>query len=135
MTAPRWLAPDPARLAEAGAARLVDLGVARRTADLMVRIARALADRRLWLEPGSDVAAAHRTLLAIDGVGERLATRIVAHALHWPDAFDATDRRLQRATGVASADALRARAERWRPWRGYAALHLLLGAPPTRGSR
>jgi AraC family transcriptional regulator, regulatory protein of adaptative response / DNA-3-methyladenine glycosylase II len=129
MTAPRWLAPDAARVAEAGASRLADLGVPRRTAEQLARIARALAERHLWLEPGSDVAAAHRALLAIDGVGERLATRIVAHALHWPDAFDATDRRLQRAAGVRNADALHARAERWRPWRGYAALHLLLGGP------
>jgi AraC family transcriptional regulator of adaptative response / DNA-3-methyladenine glycosylase II len=129
MTAPRWLAPDAARVAEAGASRLADLGVPRRTAEQLERIARALAERQLWLEPGSDVAAAHRALLAIDGVGERLATRIVAHALHWPDVFDATDRRLQRAAGVRNADALHARAERWRPWRGYAALHLLLGGP------
>jgi AraC family transcriptional regulator of adaptative response / DNA-3-methyladenine glycosylase II len=55
----------------------------------------------------------------------------VAHALHWPDAFDACDRRLQQAAGVADADALRERAERRRPRRGYAALHLLLGFPVT----
>jgi AraC family transcriptional regulator of adaptative response / DNA-3-methyladenine glycosylase II len=121
------LAPDPARVAEAGVAALVEAGLAQRPAETLARIARALAERRLWLEPGSDVAAAHRALVAIDGVGERLATRIVAHALHWPDAFDATDRRLQLAAGAADADEFRLRAERWRPWRGYAALHLLLG--------
>jgi 3-methyladenine DNA glycosylase/8-oxoguanine DNA glycosylase len=38
-----------------------------------------------------------------------------------PDAFDASDRRLQRAAGVASAKALLALAEQWRPWRAYAA--------------
>ena len=124
-----WLAPDAGRVADAGMATLVEAGLARRTAETLARIALALAERRLWLEPGSDVAAAHRALVAIDGVGERLATRIVAHALHWPDAFDAADRRLQHAAGAADANALRLQAERWRPWRGYAALHLLLGAP------
>lgn len=43
-----------------------------------------------------------------------------------PDAFVATDRRLQRAARVTSAKALLALAERWRPWRAYAALHLQL---------
>src|SRR5439155_1115582 len=38
-----------------------------------------------------------------------------------PDAFDATDRVLQRTAGVTSAQALLTRAECWRPWRAYAA--------------
>ena len=136
LTAPGWLAPEAARVADAGAATLTALGLPRRTAEILARIARALAERTLWLEPGSDVAAAHRALVAIDGVGERLATRIVAHALHWPDALDVADRRLQRAAGMVDAAKLRSRAERWRPWRGYAALHLLLGAPaPVPGSQ
>ncbi len=103
------------------------LGVPHRSAEVLVSLARALAGARLWLEPGSDVAAAHRALLRIDGVGERLATRIVMHALHWPDAFDPSDRAIQRAAGAASPAELRQRAERWRPWRAYAALHLRLG--------
>jgi AraC family transcriptional regulator, regulatory protein of adaptative response / DNA-3-methyladenine glycosylase II len=84
-----------------------------------------LVCRVLRLEPGADATAVRRTLLSIDGVGERLATTIVVRALSWPDAFDASDRALQRAAGVASAGALMASAERWRPWRGYAALHLM----------
>jgi AraC family transcriptional regulator, regulatory protein of adaptative response / DNA-3-methyladenine glycosylase II len=123
------LAPDAARVAEAGQAVLAGLGLAPRRAEVLGRIARALAEGRLWLEPGCDVAAAHGALMAIDGVGERLATRIVAHALHWPDAFDPSDRRLQHAAGAGDAEQLRRRAERWRPWRGYAALHLLLSLP------
>ncbi len=122
------IAPDAVRVAEAGAARLAALGVPRRSAEVLVSLARARAGGALWLEPGSDVAAAHRALLAIDHVGERLATRIVMHALHWPDAFDASDRVIQRAAGVAGAADLLARAEPWRPWRAYAALHLQLGS-------
>jgi AraC family transcriptional regulator of adaptative response / DNA-3-methyladenine glycosylase II len=72
------------------------------------------------------VTATRRALMEIAGVGERLATTVVMRALYWPDAFPASDRALQRAAGVASAGALVARAERWRPWRAYAALHLWL---------
>ena len=121
------IAPDAARLAEAGAARLAQLGVPRRSAEILEALARALAGGALWLEPGSDVTAAHRILLTIDGVGERLATRIVMAALHWPDAFDPWDRALQQAAGTAGSAELLALAERWRPWRAYAALHLRLG--------
>ena len=59
-------------------------------------------------------------------MSERHATVIVMRALSWPDAFPASDRALQRAAGVSGAGALLARAEQWRPWRAYAALHLWL---------
>jgi AraC family transcriptional regulator, regulatory protein of adaptative response / DNA-3-methyladenine glycosylase II len=71
------------------------------------------------------VAETHRALMEM-GVDEGLATTIVMRALYWPDAFPVSDRALQDAAGAASPKALRARAEKWRPWRAYAALHLWL---------
>jgi AraC family transcriptional regulator, regulatory protein of adaptative response / DNA-3-methyladenine glycosylase II len=120
------LSPDAERVADGGASGLTDLGVPRRRADAITALARALADGSLRLVPGSDVTVAHRALLEIAGVGERLATTIVMHALHWPDAFPASDGLLLRAAGASSPAALRARAEKWRPWRAYAAQHLWL---------
>ena len=120
------LAPEPARLARAAGAELAVLGVPRRRADAIVAVARALTQGVLWLEPGSDPRAARRALRALDGIDDGLANAIVAHALHWPDAFSASDRALQRAAHASSARALLARAESWRPWRAYAALHLRL---------
>jgi AraC family transcriptional regulator, regulatory protein of adaptative response / DNA-3-methyladenine glycosylase II len=108
------LMPEAPRIAAAGTAPLVALGVGRRPAEVLVSAAAEAAGGRLRLAPGCDVAAAHRTLRAIGGVGEQLATTIVMHALGWPDAFPTADR------------ALRARAESWRPWRAYAAAHLRL---------
>ena len=70
--------------------------------------------------------ATHRALLETEGVGERLATIIVMRALYWPDAFPTADPALQRAAGAASRRELREQAERWRPWRAYAAQHLWL---------
>jgi AraC family transcriptional regulator of adaptative response / DNA-3-methyladenine glycosylase II len=120
------LAPTAARVADAGAARLGALGVAPRRARALAAAARAIACGELALEPGSDIHEARRALLAIDGVTGRLATEIVIRTLYWPDAFPSTDRALQRAAGAPGPGALRARAERWRPWRAYAALHLWL---------
>ena len=41
-----------------------------------------------------------------------------------PDAFPADDHALKRALGVDRAAEAERRADRWRPWRAYAALHL-----------
>ncbi len=63
------------------------------------------------------------------GIGEWTAQYIAMRALREPDAFPAADIGLMRAMvgwrgrRPTPADLL-ARAERWRPWRAYAAQHL-----------
>ena len=123
------LVPTAERVAGAGAPLLARLGVPPRSAEAIVAIARAVTDGALPLEPGADVPSTLRALAEVSGVGERTATAIVMRALQWPDAFPSSDASLQRAAGVTGASALRRVAERWRPWRAYAAAHLgLLGA-------
>ena len=78
------------------------------------------------------------------GIGEWTAQYIAMRELREPDAFPAADIGLMRA--LADADGVRptpaellARAEAWRPWRAYAALHLWTAdsarAHPSRGDR
>ena len=122
------MSPTPARVVQAGETRLVDLGVSRTSARVLVALARALSSGALRLHTGDAPDTARRELLAIDGVDEQLATTLVMHALHWPDAFPTRDRDLQRATGAASERALSVASQRWRPWRAYAAMHLRLDA-------
>jgi AraC family transcriptional regulator of adaptative response / DNA-3-methyladenine glycosylase II len=110
---------------EAGTSRLTMLGVSRARAAFIVSLARLMADGVLRMQPGGEAGATHDALLEL-GIGDRLATTIVMRALHWPDAFPASDVALRRAADAPSASALLARAERWRPWRAYAALHLRL---------
>jgi AraC family transcriptional regulator, regulatory protein of adaptative response / DNA-3-methyladenine glycosylase II len=123
------LSPTAARVADAGTARLEALGISRSRATASVAVARLVAEGKLRLEPGSGVGATRRALTEITGVGDQLATTIMMRALYWPDALSLTDRALQRAAGVSTPRELRVRAEQWRPWRGYAALHLLLRRP------
>jgi AraC family transcriptional regulator of adaptative response / DNA-3-methyladenine glycosylase II len=120
------LAPSAASITEAGAATLATIGLGASLAQAIVRIATMIVERSLHLEPGSDVNAAQRALLSVDGVTGVTAAAIIARALQWPDAFAASDPRLRRAVGVRSISELVARAEAWRPWRAYAAMHLLL---------
>lgn len=117
------LAPTAARVAEAGSDGLAALGVPRLTAEVLAAVARAVADGMLSLESGGDPHSTRTALMGL-GVGERAADEIIGRALCWPDAFAAADPALQQAAGVTDAPALAERAERWRPWRAYAALHL-----------
>lgn len=87
----------------------------------------ALADPDLFRTRAS-LSEALDALRAIRGLGDWTASYIALRALHEPDAFPAQDAVLHRA--IASLEhplspaGLRERAERWRPWRGYAAQHL-----------
>ncbi|HBM87763.1 MAG TPA: hypothetical protein DD437_04385, partial [Rhodobiaceae bacterium] len=67
-------------------------------------------------------------LTSLKGIGEWTASYVALRALGDPDAFPSGDLGLQKAAALnsekLSAKALSATAENWRPWRGYAALHL-----------
>jgi AraC family transcriptional regulator of adaptative response / DNA-3-methyladenine glycosylase II len=119
------VAPIAARIAEAGAAGLLALGVQRRAAGTLAAVAAAVADGSLRLAAGHDVNATYDALIDL-GVASSRATMIVQRALYWPDAFPASDPSLLRAAHAADARILARRAERWRPWRAYAATHLWL---------
>lgn len=121
-----WLTPTPARVASAGPRTLQALGISGSKAEAVVAVAELVTRGELRLESGTDVHRARRVLAGLDGVGEPLATLITMRALHWPDAFPARDTALQLRYGAPGAAPLRDLAERWRPWRGYAAMHLWL---------
>jgi AraC family transcriptional regulator of adaptative response / DNA-3-methyladenine glycosylase II len=115
--------PAPATIAAAG---LTGLPAGRA---LAVRgLAARLATGELHLDGAADLAAVRRDLLAGPGLGPALVESIMLHALGDPDAFPAADRTLRAAAGAhglpTGAGDLGRHAERWRPWRGYAA-HLL----------
>ena len=75
--------------------------------------------------PAEEVAAA---LVALPGFGPWTAQYVALRALGEPDAFPVGDLVLRRMASPNGAlltpRALEERAERWRPWRGYATLHL-----------
>jgi AraC family transcriptional regulator of adaptative response / DNA-3-methyladenine glycosylase II len=87
-----------------------------------------LAAGDLVLGGGADRADVRERLLEIPGIGPWTADYIALRALGDPDAFPAGDlglRRSARALGLPDdAAGLEARAERWRPWRRYAAHYL-----------
>ncbi len=84
--------------------------------------------------PRASLDEAVAALRALPGIGEWTAQYIAMRQLREPDAFPAADVGLMRAladtAGVRPTPAeLLARAEAWRPWRAYAALHLWASDP------
>jgi len=69
-------------------------------------------------------------LLTLPGIGDWTAAYIAMRALREPDAFPARDlgllRAMQRHLAKPTPALLQRRAERWRPWRAYAAMLLWL---------
>ncbi len=118
------IAPTAAALAAARSAALAGLGLPSARAESLRHLARAVDRRALDLEPGIDPNAIVAKLLELPGIGPWTAEYIAMRALRWPDAFPAGDLGLVKATGLKSATALQKAAERWRPWRAYAAMHL-----------
>jgi AraC family transcriptional regulator, regulatory protein of adaptative response / DNA-3-methyladenine glycosylase II len=123
---PSLLFPEPASLA---GAPLEEIGLTRQRASALRALAAAVARGDLDLAPGADADAARAGLLALPGIGPWTAELVLLRALGDPDAFPAGDLGLRRAFG-GDARALERRAERWRPWRAYAAM-LLWTAPPA----
>lgn len=111
------------------AAKLASLGMpASRAATLSAVAAAAVADPDL-LGAHLSLEEAVARLRSIRGVGEWTAQYIALRQLREPDAFPAADVGLMRALADGAgrrpaASELLAQAEKWRPWRAYAAQHL-----------
>ncbi|HSK26487.1 MAG TPA: AlkA N-terminal domain-containing protein [Jiangellales bacterium] len=99
-------------------------GVTGARARTVVALGQAVAAGALDLRPGADRAHVRRALMSLPGVGPWTTEYVALRSLADPDAYPAGDLVLRRALGVSSASEATARAERWRPWRGYALLHL-----------
>jgi DNA-3-methyladenine glycosylase II len=125
---PDRLFPTPDALA--GAA-LGTLGLPERRARALGALCAAVASKELVLDAGigPGTAASLEQLESLNGVDESSAQRIALRGLGDPDAFPTSDAILRRAlvprgASPLSARALARRAERWQPWRGYAAMLL-----------
>jgi AraC family transcriptional regulator of adaptative response / DNA-3-methyladenine glycosylase II len=124
--------PGAAAIAHRDPAEIGVLGVTRLRARTIVALARAIEDGTLRLEPGADVDATIARLKAVPGVGDWTAQYLAMRALGWPDAFPAADVGVMRALGVSTPRAAAQAADAWRPWRGYAVVHLWRSlAPPS----
>jgi AraC family transcriptional regulator of adaptative response / DNA-3-methyladenine glycosylase II len=121
------LFPTPQTLA---AANLDGLGLTGARIAALKALAVAVAEGRVAFDHPADEIVAR--LQELPGFGEWTAQYIALRALGDPDAFLGADlvvRRMAAAGGAAlTAKELDRRAEAWRPWRGYAVMHLWCAA-------
>jgi AraC family transcriptional regulator of adaptative response / DNA-3-methyladenine glycosylase II len=131
--------PEPAVLADVD---LASIGLPRARAETIRAIAVAMKSGALALDASRALEETIARLVALPGVGPWTAHYIAMRACGEPDAFPASDLGLRKAidskgesAGVlrarrpidATARELEGRAEAWRPWRAYAAMHLWMG--------
>ena len=99
----------------------------------LIALCAALADGALALDRGPDRDDVRAQLLDIPGIGPWTADYIAFRALGHPDVFLPTDLGTRHALTALGHDPARAAelAERWRPWRSYAQMHLWQTLTPT----
>lgn len=115
------LFPDANRIAAADPADIAALGMPFARAQTLQRLGAAVAGGRLLLARGA-VAAGREGLAALAGIGPWTIEYVALRGLGDPDAFPAGDSAIRAALDMKTG--IEARAEKWRPWRAYAATRL-----------
>ncbi|KQW43545.1 MULTISPECIES: DNA-3-methyladenine glycosylase 2 family protein [unclassified Roseateles] len=119
--------PTPERIVAATRDEIAALGIIGRRADSLIALAGAWPTLAFARREGSAEAAAE-ALTAIPGIGPWTAGYMLMRGWSWPDAFPPGDVVLRKALSgdgaLLSPKAYLAAAERYRPFRSYAVLHL-----------
>lgn len=121
--------PDAGTIAARSVDSLNALGIPGELADCMRTLAVQAAEGGLELDCVVDVEHGVDQLLAISGIDKRTANCIAMRAWSWPDAFMPDDPILRKRFPQHDPEQITALAERWRPWRSYAHLHLWQAVP------
>jgi AraC family transcriptional regulator of adaptative response / DNA-3-methyladenine glycosylase II len=116
--------PRPERIAQDRPDRIAALGLRRAQAHTVRALACAVSEQGLRLTPDAPRAPTLKALVELPGIGEWTTQYVAMRALRDADAFPAADLGVLRALGLRTAKDALERAERWRPWRAYAVMHL-----------
>lgn len=115
------LFPTPAALAGADPGVIAGLGMPFARAETLIRLSQHVADGRLKLARGA-VDLGRAGLATLKGIGPWTIEYVALRGLGDPDAFPEGDSAIKAALGVEKGAGKIA--ERWRPWRSYAAIRL-----------
>lgn len=116
--------PTPQRLAAADPMALKGLGMPLKRAEALIHLANAALDGSLPMTMSGDVEQAMKTLQTFPGIGRWTANYFALRGWQAKDVFLPDDYLIkQRFPGMTPAQ-IRRYAERWKPWRSYALLHI-----------
>lgn len=117
--------PKPETLAALGVDDLRSIGVVRARAETLISLGRHVAGNLAWRERYVGLEAFIEEFCELPGIGPWTAQYVAMRGFADPDAFPSGDLglvRVAKALGIAQTPKeLLAWAERWRPWRAYAA--------------
>jgi AraC family transcriptional regulator of adaptative response / DNA-3-methyladenine glycosylase II len=116
------LFPTPRAIADGN---LAILGISKSRANTLRKLA-AVVNGAVDFSASTEYVI--ESLTKVSGIDRSMAEYIALRALGEPDAFPSNDLVLRLVASNTdrplSAQQLEARSEAWRPWRGYAAIHL-----------
>ena len=119
------LFPTPYALSTA---KLEAVGVPKRRSRSIQALARAVHEGELRLDGSPSLEAAVEGLCSIADISATTAQYVAMRVYREPDAFPSNSHWLRKAISdngaPASISELEIRADAWRPWRAYAAMHL-----------
>ncbi|MBV8969085.1 MAG: helix-turn-helix domain-containing protein [Verrucomicrobia bacterium] len=118
------LSPRASELAAASVETLQKIGLTRARATTIQSLAAAVASGRIDLGGVVSNEARRELLLTVPGIGPWTVDYLEIRAFRQPDAFPAGDLAVRKALEVTTSNAAVTAAERWRPWRAYAVMHL-----------
>ncbi len=119
------LFPEPADIADSS---LDSLGMPAARRAVLRAVAASVANGEVVIDAGAERVATATALLDIRGVGPWTASYVTMRGLGDPDVFLASDLGVRHAferLGLPTSPVeVAAHADRWRPWRSYAVMHL-----------
>lgn len=116
--------PEAAKVAQLQPEELRPLGIQLKRAAALIEMARVVTEGRLQLDNVLDIEQGIKALTALPGIGSWTANYIAMRAWSWPDVFLAGDYLIKQRFPGMTPRQIEQYAERWRPWRSYATLHL-----------
>lgn len=118
---PSFLFPTPRAIADGD---LEAIGMPSRRVQTLQNVARAIADATIpFPDSGGHEAEVKAALLKLPGIGPWTVAYFALRALRDADAWPGTDLVLRRILDSSASESPTIDSERWRPYRGYAAMH------------
>lgn len=120
----KFLVPTATQMAAVPTTDLRKVGLTEARAMTLGALAKAVASGQVDFLGALSWEESVKRLTEVPGIGPWTAGYIAMRVLGWPDAFPHQDLGLQKALAVKKASEALALAEKWRPWRAYAAMQL-----------
>jgi AraC family transcriptional regulator, regulatory protein of adaptative response / DNA-3-methyladenine glycosylase II len=120
----KFTVPAARQIAAVPVNELRKVGLTEARATTLAGLAQAVAEEKINFLNVISWEESVKQLMLVPGIGPWTAGYIAMRVLGWPDAFPHQDLGLQKALSVKKAADALALAEKWRPWRAYAAMQL-----------